>query len=811
MLLRATLRGQARRLLSAGIAVALGVLFLAVTLVLSDTLAATIEKQAAGDIASYAAVVSAPEGGPLEESTATKARGAAGVAAVDPVIQGGAMLGTDTFVALGTAPPPGRGTYLRGRGPTALGEVALTESALAALHTEVGQSVSVAGAPAGAPRLTVVGVLDPGPETPVPPSVPAGVATNATLLALGSGYAEIRVIGAEGTSPEQVRDAVAAAVGPDLQVLTGAEDAHRRVEELAGGRDLLGRVLVVFASVALFTCVLVVANTFTILLAQRRRQLALLRCVGAGRGQLVRAVLAEAAVLGTVASAAGLVAALGLAHLAVLAARRFGGDLVPDLSLTVRPAALLVPVTVGVFLTMLAALAPAVRATRISPLTALRPELPPLRRVRVARLVLGALAGVGGVVLLVLGVRTGRLEFGIPGGFLSFAGILALGPLLVPVLVGLLRRPARRLAGAPGVLAVENARRNPQRAAATTSALLVGVTLITMMTTGAGIARRVAADEIDGQMPVDATVSAVDPSGDGLTAAQVARLQAVPGVAAATTVRVRPEVTLRSATGETFTTLTVLDPDSARAVVRAAPVIDALAPGTVLLDRDTAASLQVGDGGTVRLPWGGARVQIARVDGAVVAAGEVPAGRGQAVLWVRFADDADVEATATALNGATADMDGVLVTSPAQLREQIDRAVDAVLLASVALLAVAVLIALVGVGNTLGLSVLERTRESALLRALGLTTGQLRGMLAVEAVVLSGVALVLGSALGIAYGWAGIATLFADMPDAGVPLVIPWGRLVLVAVVALGAGLLASLLPARRAVRVAPAQALAAE
>lgn len=813
-LLRAGLRGQGRRLLSAGLAVGLGVMFLAVTLLLSDTLAAGLRTQVAGSIGDYTAVVSDDSGEitPAQEQTV---RRTTGVAAVEAVQSRTIISGGNTVVGLATAPTQGRGSYPQGRAPRTDGEIALTENALAALSVDVGGTVSVpaeSGPPGAAAEpvvLRVVGVVEPSGDTTFPTSMPAGVATNATMsrLAGKTSYLELRVVGTPGTSPEQLRDALAAAIGPGPSVRTGAEEVDHRVQQLAGGHDLLTQVLVGFAAVALFTCMIVVANTFTILLAQRQRQLALLRCVGAGRGQIVRSVLAEAVILGALASLAGLVLAVGLGELGVFAADRYLADVLPVDGLVVSPVALLAPFGVGIVLTVLAALLPAVRATRTSPLAALRPETPPTGRVRVVRVVLGVLGVGAGVGLLGWGVSQGDLTGGIAGGFLSFAGVLALGPVLVPLLVGAVRGLARVSVGAPGALAVENARRNPRRAAATTSALLIGVTLITMMTVGATIARTVSDEEISGQVPVDAVVSSA--TGEGVTAAQVERLRTVPGIEATTVIHEIPEATIRGRE-ETVVAVSLVDPE-VRDVLRAPRLVEGLAPGVVLLDPTTAANAGVVDGGTVTVPWGRATARVAKVGAPVAPVSDVSGRQGRAVVWLRMADDADPDEVSNALNRAAADEGGLQVSSPAAARAELDRAVDAVLLVTIALLAVAVLIALVGVGNTLGLSVIERTRESALLRALGLTGRQLRGMLAVEAAVLSAVAVVLGVAMGIGYGWAGIATLFADIADDGVPLVVPWARIALVAAVAIVAGLLASVLPARHAALVAPAAALAGE
>lgn len=602
------------------------------------------------------------------------------------------------------------------------------------------------------------------------------------------------------------RDGVAIAVGPHFTVLTGEEEADRRIQELTGGNDILTQVIIAFAAVALFTYMIAVSNTFTILLAQRQRQIALLRCVGAGRTQIVRSVLVEALITGVVAAAAGVLLALGLGQVAVFAAQRFAPSMLDVEGLTILPAALLAPLVVGEMLTVCAALVPAVRGTLTSPLAALRPALPPVGRVRLTRVMLGVLLVLAGVVLLAFGVLDGALMPGIAGGCVSFIGVFVLGPVVVPLLVGTVRRLVARLFGAPGALAVENARRNPHRAAATTSALLVGVTLIVMMTVGATIARTVTDQELSGQVPVDALVDEAG-EGRGFTPQDIATLTGVAGIAGAAQVTDLSVTRLVGPSGETEIDVVAVGPDAA-GVAKDEGLFDGLAPGIMLLDPGTAGQLQVADGDQVKAPWGAMTVHVGRVGGPVVLRSNVPSLPGHVSVWLRFADDADIGETIVALNQATAGMDGVFVNSPAADRAEIENGVEAVLKVAIALLAIAVVIALIGVGNTLGLSVIERTRESALLRAMGLTAGQLRGMLAIEAAVRATVAVVLGVALGIGYGWAGIATLFGDIPDNGVPLVIPWGRVALIAAVAVGAGILASVLPARRAARVAPAVAL---
>lgn len=733
-----TVRGNARRMVSAGLAIMLGVAFLATTLLLSASMQATMEHRIAGALGGYAAVAapgddSAREPVLLPVPDVDAIRSAPGVTGVEALRTEPFLIEAGGGGAFVLARSSGAVPLLSGRMPQAPGEIALDGTALSARNLQIGSEFTLRATTAGerASSVRVVGVIGVDPRE-ANTGVPTAVAPTASIAAWSGreGFSEVRISGAD---PVAVRDAVApvvsAATGRAWQVQTGADRVAALVAAAGAQTALLATVLLTFTAVALFVCALVIANTFTIVLAQRARQLALLRCVGADRRQVFTATLLEALLVGVVASVVGVgvavAAAAGLASLPV--ASELGFD-----SLAVTPTALGVPVLAGVALTALASIVPAQRATRVAPLAALRPDLDPASG-RVGRVRIGvgvALAGVG-AALLVLGATTGAVEFGIPGGMLSFIGVLVLGPVIVPAVVALLRRPAGWIFGDPGRLAVDNARRNPARAAATSSALLVGVTLITMMLVGAATGRTVATAEIDQRYPLDVAVSTTAPG--GVPAATIEALRAVPGV---------------------------------------------------------------GEVGAV--PAGG--------NGSVL----TPAHGSERTIGVRFAPDAAPDATLESVNRIAAQVPSAQISGAAAARAEFDRSIDIVLAIVVALLAVSVVIALVGVGNTLGLSVLERTRESALLRALGLTRGQLRGTLAVEALLLAGVGIGVGVVLGVLYGWAGAAAIFGAVTDS-VPLAVPWDRVALAAAVALAAGVLASVIPARRASRITPAQGLGAD
>lgn len=826
---------QPRRLLSAAVAILLGVGFVAAALFLGGSLTGTIERAAAGSIGDAAVVVSRPapsdraaadSGQAATDAMVTPAyaaavRGVPGVTGTRelinrPLVQDlGSRRGP---VAAKSLPPAGSDTRVTaGRLPEKPGEVAINDALADARKVGVGADIRLGRDWEGATvTARVVGVVAPGAAEDAG-GMPSVYAANADLMAWSgtSGYDELDVTG-DGRDNQALRDAVAAAPGGQgLTVRTAAAETAERVRQATNETATITGLLLGFAAISVLVSAIVIANTFAILVAQRVRELALLRCVGATRRQVFRSVLGEALVLSLVASAAGI--ALGAGVVGVIAWASRGSRLAlvgprPDL------VSILVPLLVGVVVTVVAAVVPARRATRVAPLAALRPELaaPTGTRAGRVRIGFGLLAVAAGLAVLVLGARAHALGAAILGGAASLVGVVLLGSLVVPPLARVLGAVPARLAGLPGRLAVDNSRRNPGRAAATASALFVGVTLITLMSVGAASGAATIDRELNRHAPVDAIVS----STGELPATTYDAVTHSPVVAKATRGASAPVVLAwEGAAGtERHLTATGVGAD-ARAVVRYAEFVDGVAPDTVLL----ATSVGVPDGAMVTLRGDGTAAgaaasvalrAVVREDGPtgpVVAIDTLRriAPNAHTVIWVRYAAGEDPIRANERLAADLAGVPGLQVGGAAQQRAEVERLVAVVLYVVTGLLAVAVVIALVGVGNTLGLSVLERTRESGLLRALGVTRRQLRGMLGIEALTLAGVGAALGIVLGIGYGVAGAHALMgADMP---VVVAIPWARLALVAVVAIGAGWLASVVPGHRAAKVPPSAALATE
>ena len=728
------------------------------------------------------------------------------------------------------------------------------------------------GASPGAPSaavatVRVVGIADLGRNLATLGAGPTLVVPAAAFARYGpaQGVTQVDLVAAPGTDPGSLRDAAAAVVARDPAGDVARTFAAHRDAGVASFRvavALLSAFLLAFAVLALGVAGLVIANTFAILLAQRTRELALLRCVGAGTRQVFRSVIAEAAVLAAVASGVGVAAAHGLAAAAIALSGRVGLPLaVPPLSL--RPLAVVVPVLAAVLVTVVAAAVPARRATRVAPVAALVPE--PVLAVRsrrgLVRMVLGGLLLVLGAAVLgagSLGGGSSGVVLVSLGGVLSFVGVLVGARLFVPPLargVGGLVRVAGRLSGR---LAADNVARNPARATSTCAALVLGITLVATVGVGAATARATLVGAVLEDNPVDVTVGpdsgvyvatggaapasdapASDAQPPALPAGLTARLARADGIRSAATMAYLSVVgePVGAAVGggarrrgHLAGAVLGVDPAALARVVRSATP-PALGPGVLLIGGpiDTGDGLPEGTRVRLRTPGHAVVLAVHRVPSlpqdALVAAATARAlggGVAGATAWLRTAalePGGDVTAVAPTVAGvrtavahsadAASPAGSVAVGGAATVAATVVRVLRVIVDVLTGLLAVAVLIALVGIANTLGLSVLERRRETGLLRALGLTRVRVRASIAWEAVQLALVGVVLGTGLGVAYGFLGARALLRGAGGLAVHYTVPVGQLALLGGIAVAAGLLASVLPARRAVRVPPAAVLA--
>ncbi|UZN02602.1 FtsX-like permease family protein [Cellulomonas sp. S1-8] len=816
--LLAGLRAHASRLVATACAVVLSVAFLVGTLALSATFVRTTEQSLTAnmtraDVWVGAADEAAPVDGDVLEAVLPSVRAAAHVAAADAerTAFGAVLVGdTRTTVQVSTLLDASvRWQELAGgtwpAGPT---ETTIDAWAAGSLGLEVGDLVTFRLYRSAPVVLTVVGITTTtGPGVVV--DMPRLVVTGDGLAAAGARppASEILVRG-DGEPPAVVAAGVAASLDgvPGIVVLTREQATERRVAQLSGSATVLTGSLLGFCVVALVVAAIVIANTFHVLVAQRTHELALLRCIGAGKRQVHRLVLGEAVALGTVASGVGV--GLGLLGAEVLARWRMTAD-----GIVATPAAPAVGFVVGVALTVVAASPAARQATRALPVEALRPieavaEGTPRRWLRTAVALLLLAAGVAGATVA---AEDGGIVVAIPAVVVSFLGVLVVAPLVVP---GCVRGLGAVVSGTSVAarLAARNAARNRRRTTATATALLVGVTLVTTMVVATASVRSSVDAEIDASRPIDLVVTTSDPA--GLAVATRRAVDALPEVVGTTEVTggVRVKVTL--ADGGTRSLLARgVDPAAAQRLARA-PVAQP-GEGTVLVHRD-AAGLAAGDTVQVVGADGSAAVVVdvtpdtvpgtvtMRADELAVLVAAAPVVE----LQVRLASDLTGAQVQQAISSVLSIDDRVAVSGGAPERAMYTQLFDLMLLGVLALLTLSLVIAVVGVANTMALSVVERRRESAVLRALGLTVRQLRGMLAVEAGLVAAVAAVLGVGLGTAYAWVGVMALGVEATRVPMHMVVPVGSLGQILGAAVLAGVLASLMPGRRAARVSPAEAL---
>ena len=804
---------ERRRLIPTMIAVIIGVAFVASTLMLMDSITASTLRIQAAAVGDATAVVTAKEPSkPMSSMTVGKVAAVPGVTSVEQT-RNAFLQRTDNGQAsfVNGHLVPAHPHLVKGRAPTKLDQVAVNQST-ADNNAGIGSKITVNDPSQNGTKpitLIVVGVLDPDARTTTTPTSPE-IYLSAANLGRISGHSGANTVYVNSDRPApQIAQEVSKVVGTTATVRTADDERAYEANQASQGFAAMTTFMGAFAVIALAVAAIVIVNTFTILVAQRTRTLALARCIGATRKQVRRSVLGEALIAGLIGSVVGTALGIGVTQLMLMGLKAAGSPI--DTSVSVTVTSCIIPILVGVVVTTLAALPPARRATKVAPVVALQPVTEtPTRKVGRVRVGFGTLLFLAGTALVII-CATSDMETknavmcGVAGGFISFAGVLV----LAPVLIGSLGRAigVARLGGIPGELAIENTQRNPRRTATTASALLIGVTLIATVATGAATGRASIGNMMNGHFPVDATVRAQGPLNNA-TIGDVKRSDGVCQVATVTTV----PGTVEAGGKATKVAVQAASPEFPK-VVRD----ESTAKG--LDDSHAVGALPgVADGSKITVTVNGKKANLTLVrhgkdnEGLIVTQDILTklAPHAQPTeIRVRYQDGTDQSKATQALSKSMSTHPGVTVTSSADQKAQMDKIINIMLGMVVGLLVISVIIAIVGVANTLGLSVVERTREIGLLRALGLTRAQVRSMFGKEALMLSGIAAILGIALGIGYGIAGSHALFGSLMT--VETSVPWLQLLIVALVAVLTGWLASVIPGRRGATIKPAVALAEE
>lgn len=833
-LLGANVRTHGRRYLATGLAVAISIAFVSACLTLMTGLGNAITGAVRMDYGGAATIVRLDPGETDLEApslsrlipTIEKVDGVGSVAEVSSA-RAEAQAGTeraDVLVRTWRSAPFSSPHLDEGVAPSSLTDVVMPQTLADALGVKVGDSLSVPDHRRGNPEervdLTVTGILHSQLF-----SLSSFFVTPEAMSSIFAASPHMLLVSAKDMdSPDEatqqrVTDAVQAALsnaGLPAKVETHHVVLDRELAEMNATVAASTVMISAFPAIAVFVALIVVSTTFQVILQQRRRELALLRTLGARRRQVRRLVLAEAFIVGAIASALGTVAGTLVATFGV-----WKFELTTTWAEALHqcdPMLICSTWALGALLTVIIGLRPALGIARIAPIAALSPMDETGARARKShwmRTILAALLIIGGLVMILVGTRMEQgenrflLMFG--ASLVVLLGSILMCTLVVPLLTRLV---GRIVPGVVASMARENTVRNPSRTAATGTAIVIGVTLMTTMLVGASSLQATLEGEVNTKRPFD-LVAVADPG--VLTPELQERISSTEGVAA-TVAQKQAVVEMSLPDGSSLPEGTpnplalIGQPDLSP--VAHADVIEPVPADTVLINADRLPTVvpearlclegtqkcrvfKVEQNG--RVEYGSLVTNAATLDAFA------PKAEVQSVV-IRLEDGADATKVQTALTSLSSQLS---VTGAALERQMYFQVIDVVLLVLLALLGVSVVVALVGVANTLGLSVAERTRENGLLRALGLTKRQMKRMLLVESLLISLTGAFIGLGLGVGLAWVGMLALPLEVDS--LLLVVPWARVAGIIAVAIISAALAAWMPGRRAARTSPVEALAHE
>ncbi|CAN5541378.1 ABC transporter permease [soil metagenome] len=854
---RTTLRSlwsHKRRLISTCIAVILGVAFMAGTLVLTSTINSVFDDLFADVNKSTDAIVRGPvlfesdQGGTQRDfipaDTLQKVQAVKGVAAASPSISTESITlldkagdpmggqGPPTIVgSWGTVPKLNGFKVVSGTAPTADGQAVIDRATADDGPFKVGDQLDLVTAK-GEEKLKVVGIARFGDADSAGGSIFVGTTLEQAQAFAGQPgkLSTVDVQAEPGVTPEQlVKNLQAAKVTPKADVLTGEDLGKEQASQL---KDLFGffsQILLVFAFISLFVGVFIISNTFGILVAQRTKELALLRAIGASRTQVLGSVILEAAIIGIISAVLGFLSGVALAAGAMALVRSLGIDL-PSASLTITPGTAIFAILVGLGITAGSAILPAIRATRVPPIAA-------LRDVAIDTADRSKLRAIGGVLLLIAGGVSIIPAFGsdpttdqLPGIGIGMAlivvAILVLGPVLARPLSRLVGSPLPLIKGVTGQLARQNAMRSPRRTASTAAALIIGVTLVGFITIFAASAQTSVSDSISGGFRGQYILQPANQQSQtaGASPELAASMAEVDGVKTVTAINgSQAQLSLPDGSKPT-TVLAGIDPKTYPDLFEVAMSqgsLSDLGPGTIVVDRQIAKKEKLKLGSKIQVTSEVGKKKtftVAAVSDENVLLGqwtvtnadllELKPQATDFLVAIRLDDGTSVENIRPALKKVAEEYPTMKLQDRDQFTGSIVAQISALLNVIYGLLAVSIVIALIGIANTLSLSIHERTRELGLLRAMGMTRSQLRSSVRWEAVIVA----LMGTGIGLLLGLGLSYTLVKALSSQGFnSFDVPVGGMVFVVVFGAALGVLAALRPAWKASKLNVLQAIATE
>jgi putative ABC transport system permease protein len=834
------------RLALTALAVVLGVGFVVGTLILTDTLSKAFDQAFAGTTEGTDVVVrgmsafdpgigGAPgseafeERSPVPEELVGEVAAIPGVATAVGEVTGYAQLvdpntgdpiSTMGPPTLGVSWNPSSGLEMRSGSPPGPGEIAVDAGTAERYGLRIGQDIEVIliGPTRTFPLSGTVGIGDLDSLGGATLAV-FETATAQEVFGRVGEFDAITVAGDEDMSVPALQARIQEVLPEGYEAVSSASVAEETTDEIEEGLGFFRTGLLVFAFVSLFVGAFIIFNTFNIIVSQRTRELGLLRALGASRRQVQTSVLTEAVLIGLFASVIGIGLGLLLAVGLRALLEAIGTDL-PGVGAVILPRTLLVGVAVGVLVTVIAGVAPARRASRITPIEALREGEGGPSASLGRRAIVGGVVTVVGVAALLYGLFGGPSDAALivgVGAALTFIGVAILSPLVARPIAGVIGAPFRQI-GFAGRLGRENAMRNPRRTASTAAALMIGLGLVTFVAVFGDSLKASSDAALDEAIRSDfiLTTGGFTP----LSPSVAEDLQDSPEIAVASPVRVGG---IRVMGGIDF--VTAIDPATLGEVtnigITEGSLETLLEPDTVAVVDDVAEANEwaVGDRIDLRFAMTGTQeFTITAIYPDPQILGNYAASleeyeenfvqRLDTYVLVKLADGVSAAEGRRALEAATENSPNVQVQDQAQFKEQQEQVIDQILGFVQVLLLLAIVIALFGIVNTLGLSIYERVRELGLLRAVGMSRGQVRRMIRSEAVIIAVLGGFLGAVIGVLFGWAlqgALASLGIDR------LSIPFVSIALYLVAAGLAGVIAAIWPARRAARLNVLEAIAYE
>lgn len=832
---RITLKGLLAnkiRLLLTSLAIVLGVGFISGSFVLADTLNKTFDNLFASAFEGIDVIVQAKptvsenDLPPIPEGLVESVRGVDGVRAAEGGVDGPAVLVKDgEAIDLGGAPALGFSwfddeelnsfTVREGRAPQGPDEIVIDVGTAKDEGFEIGDRIPVITA-GPAETFTLVGLVGFGDEDNLAgaSSTLFTLPTAQRLFGLEGQVSTIDVAAESGVSTDELIDRVDAVLPGDVEAVSAASEEQRQSEDLKDQLSFLTYFLLGFAGVAVFVAAFVIFNTFTITVAQRMRQLALLRAVGASGGQVVRLVMGEALVVGLIASVVGLFLGLGIAWLLQGLFGLLGADL-PSTTLQFLPRTWIVSIVVGVGVTLIASILPARRAASIPPVAALQGVFAAREGTSAGRVALAVVVTVVGFVMFFTArsIPDTQLLFLVLalGAIVAFIGAAMLAQVLARPLARVIGSPLPRLFRVPGKLGRENAMRDPRRTARTASALMIGLAIVGVVSIIAASFNKAIDSFLDEQFPADFIVLNENfTTFPTSVATAVERQPLVSDVAQVRTGSIDTAVSEMRVRGS-IETVAGVNPERMAAVhdpkFKAGGWED-LDEGGLLISNDVADDLDLAVGDEVPIEFVLGGPQTYRVDGVYeeatfgavyVTLADYDRGYpslGDAAVLANAAEGVELPQAQAQIERALEPYPNVEVQNQQEYKDSVSEQINQLLVLVYVLLALTIIIAIFGIVNTLALTVYERTREIGLLRAVGLAPRQARAMVRWESVIVSLIGGALGTVLGIIFG----SWLSYVIPDVGV-VAIPWVSLIVFLILAGLAGVLAAIAPARRAAK----------